>query len=316
MSGEVITLTASRTDRLDKVITGLIPTLSRSAAQRLIAQGRVKVEGCARDADFRVRIGQTIAVTLPPALPEQLQAEQIDLSIVYEDASVIVINKPAGMVVHPAPGNPNRTVVNAVLAHAPEVINVGDARRPGIVHRLDKETSGLMLIARHQEALLALQAQFKARTIRKTYLALCVGRFAENQGVVDQPIARHPTKRRQMAIVPGGRPSVTYYTVKERFVASDGAPYTLARAHPLTGRTHQLRVHFAALGHPIVGDALYGSRRDRLTRALKPRQMLHASELIFISPATGREIRAYAPLPDDISAVLASLFSESVHGEC
>ncbi len=309
MSGEVITLTASRADRLDKVIAALIPALSRSAAQRLIAQGHVRVEGCARDADFRVQIGQTIAVTLPPAPPEQPQAEPIDLPIVYEDASVIVINKPAGMVAHPAPGNPSHTVVNAVLAYAPEVMNVGDAHRPGIVHRLDKETSGLMLIARHQAALLALQAQFKARAIRKTYLALCVGHFAANQGVIDRPIARHPTRRRQMAVVSGGRPSVTHYTVKERLVAPDGTPYTLVRAHPLTGRTHQLRVHFAAAGHPIVGDALYGSRRDPLTRALKPRQMLHASKLVFLSPATGREVKAYAPLPDDISAVLDSLFS-------
>jgi len=309
MSSEVVTLTASRADRLDRVIAALLPALSRSAAQRLIAQGHVHVEGRARDADFRVQAGQVISVTLPSPPDEQPQAEPIDLSILYEDASVIVINKPAGMVVHPAPGNPNRTVVNAVLAYAPEVMTVGDAQRPGIVHRLDKETSGVMLIARNQEALLALQSQFKSRVIRKTYLALCVGHFASNQGVVEHPIARHPIRRQQMAVVAHGRPAVTRYIVKERLAAPDGSRYTLVRAHPLTGRTHQLRVHLAALGHPIVGDALYGARRDPLTRALRPRQLLHASELAFISPATGQEVKAYAPLPDDIGSVLASLFN-------
>jgi 23S rRNA pseudouridine1911/1915/1917 synthase len=309
MSGEVITLTANRADRLDKLIAALVPTLSRSAAQRLIAQGSVRVEGCVRDADFRVQAGQTISVVLPPPSPKQPQAEPIALDILYEDASVIVINKPAGMVVHPAPGNPSRTVVNAVLAYAPEVAGVGDAQRPGIVHRLDKETSGLMLIARHADALSALQAQFKARTIRKTYLALCVGCLALNQGIIDQPIGRHPTKRQQMAVLASGRPAVTRYLVKERLSAPDGSRYTLVRAHPLTGRTHQLRVHFAALGHPIVGDALYGSRRDPLTRVLKPRQMLHASELTFVSPATGQEVKVHAPLPDDMRNVLATLLT-------
>jgi len=309
MSGEVIALTANHADRLDKIVAALIPTLSRSAAQRLIAQGHVRVEGYARDADFRVQAGQTILVTLPPPPPEQPQAEPFDLQILYEDASVIVLNKPAGMVVHPAPGNLNHTVVNAVLTYAPEVMGVGDVHRPGIVHRLDKETSGLLLIARCTEALLALQAQFKARTIRKTYLALCVGHLALNQGVIDQPIARHPTKRQRMAVLASGRPSVTRYLVKERFTGPDGSRYTLVRAHPLTGRTHQLRVHFAALGHPIVGDALYGMRRDPLSRALKPRQMLHASELAFVSPATGLEVKVHAPLPDDMRHVLATLLT-------
>jgi 23S rRNA pseudouridine1911/1915/1917 synthase len=166
-----------------------------------------------------------------------------------------------------------------------------------------------MLIARHADALSALQAQFKARTIRKTYLALCVGCLMLNQGIIDQPIGRHPTKRQQMAVLASGRPAVTRYLVKERLSAPDGSRYTLVRAHPLTGRTHQLRVHFAALGYPIVGDALYGSRRDPLTRVLKPRQMLHASELAFVSPATGQEVKVHAPLPDDMRNVLATLLT-------
>lgn len=304
-----ITLTATQADRLDKVIVALLPTLSRSAAQRLIAQGRVQVDDVARDADYRVQPGQTIVVDLPAPLPEAPQAEPIALDILYEDESVIVINKPAGIVVHPAPGNLSGTVVNAVLAYAPEVQTVGDTRRPGIVHRLDKETSGLLLVARHEAALHALQSQFKARAIKKTYLALCVGHVLPERGVIDRPIARDPGSRRRMAIVPGGREAVTEYVVTEVFVPDGeaGPRYSLVRAHPLTGRTHQLRVHFASIGYPIVGDALYGVRKDELTRRLKPRHMLHASELAFVSPASGREVKLHAPLPVDMRRVLEEL---------
>lgn len=305
----LITLTATQADRLDKVVVALLPELSRSAAQRLIAQGRVQVDDVARDADYRVQPGQTITVNLPAPLPEAPQAEPIPLDVLYEDASVIVINKPAGIVAHPAPGNLSGTVVNAVLSYAPEVQMVGDARRPGIVHRLDKETSGLLLIARHEAALHALQSQFKARAIQKTYLALCVGHVRPERGVINRPIARDPANRRRMAIVPSGREAVTEYSVAEVF-ALDGASglrYSLVRAHPLTGRTHQLRVHFASIGHPIVGDALYGLRKDELTRRLKPRHMLHASELTFVSAASGREVKLHAPLPADMRRVLEEL---------
>ncbi|MCS7054640.1 MAG: RluA family pseudouridine synthase [Thermoflexales bacterium] len=308
-----ITLTATHTDRLDKVVAALLPTLSRSAVQRLIAQGRVRVDAISRDADYRVQPGQTIVVDLPAPAPEAPQAEPIVLDIVYEDASVIVINKPAGMVVHPGPGNPSGTIVNAVLAYAPEVQTVGDVQRPGIVHRLDKDTSGLLLIARHEAALRALQSQFKARTIRKTYLALCVGRVSPEHGVISRPIGRDPSNRRRMAVIPGGREAVTEYVVIEVFGPDDRLPaaYALVRAHPLTGRTHQLRVHFASIGHPIVGDALYGMRKDQLTRSLRPRHMLHASELAFISPASGREVKLHAPLPLDMRRVLEELSSPS-----
>ncbi|BCX03887.1 MAG: putative RNA pseudouridine synthase [Candidatus Roseilinea sp.] len=309
VSTGLITLTAAQADRLDKVIVALLPMLSRSAAQRLIAQGRVRVDDVARDADFRVQPGQTILVDLPAPLPEAPQAEPIALDILYEDESVIVINKPAGIVVHPAPGNLRGTVVNAVLAYAPEVQAVGDARRPGIVHRLDKETSGLLLVARHETALHALQSQFKARAIKKTYLALCVGHVRPERGVIDRPIGRDPSSRRRMAIVPGGREAVTEYVVTEVFTpgSAAGAQYSLVRAHPLTGRTHQLRVHFASIGYPIVGDALYGVRKDELTRRLKPRHMLHASELTFVSPASGQSVKVHAPLPVDMRRVLEEL---------
>ncbi len=292
--------------------------LSRSAAQRLIAQGRIQVDGAVRDADFRVQPGQVIVVDLPAPLPEAPQAEPIALDVLYEDESVIVINKPAGIVVHPAPGNFSGTVVNAVLAYAPEVQMVGDARRPGIVHRLDKETSGLLLIARHEAALHALQSQFKARAIKKTYLALCVGHVSPEGGVIDRPIARDPSKRRHMAVIPGGREAVTHYRVIETFTCNGeehAARYSLVRAHPLTGRTHQLRVHFASIGYPIVGDALYGMRKDELTRRLKPRHMLHASELAFVSPATGQEVKLHTPLPEDMRRVLDMLSDPSSPGQ-
>jgi len=310
----LLTLTVAQPDRLDKAIAVLLPMLSRSAAQRLIAQGRVRVDDLARDADFRVQPGQTIVLDLPEPLPEVPQAESLALDILYEDESVIVINKPAGMVVHPAPGNLSGTVVNAVLAYAPEVVTVGDARRPGIVHRLDKETSGLLLIAKHEPALRALQSQFKARTIKKTYLALCVGHVSPERGAIDKPIGRDPSKRRHMAIIAGGREAVTQYVVTEVFAPPGGqgaACYSLVRAHPLTGRTHQLRVHLASIGYPIVGDVLYGMRKDELTRKLRPRHMLHASELTFVSPASGQEVKVHAPLPDDMRRVLDALSSPS-----
>jgi len=314
VNGRLLTLTVAQPGRLDKAIAALLPALSRSAAQRLIAQGRVRVDDVVRDADFRVQSGQTIVVNLPPPPAEEPQAEPLTLDILYEDESVIVINKPAGMVVHPAPGNPGGTVVNAVLAHAPEVATVGDAQRPGIVHRLDKETSGLLLIARREAAMRALQSQFRARTIKKTYLALCIGQVWPERGMIDKPIGRHPGKRTQMAILAGGREAMTQYVVTEVFAEPRGQGatcYSLVRAHPLTGRTHQLRVHLASIGYPIVGDALYGMRRDPLTRQLRPRHMLHASELTFVSPASGQEVKVHAPLPDDMRRVLDALSSPS-----
>jgi len=183
-----------------------------------------------------------------------------------------------------------------------------------VVHRLDKETSGLLLIAKSEAALRALQSQFKARTIKKTYLALCVGRVWPERGMIDKPIGRHPSKRAQMAVVAGGREATTQYVVTEVFAApaSQGAAcYSLVRAHPLTGRTHQLRVHLASIGYPIVGDALYGTRKDALTRELRPRHMLHASELTFVSPTSGQTVKVHAPLPGDMRRVLNALSSPS-----
>lgn len=318
---------APRADRLDKIVVALLPELTRSAAQRLIEQGRVSVNGTIRDASYRGRAGDTIEISLPNApASDGLVAEAIPLDILYEDDDVLAINKPAGLVVHPGAGNPSGTLANALLSHAPEVADVGDKDRPGIVHRLDKETSGIVLIAKNTAAHRALQAQFKARTVKKRYLALCVGAVQPARGIINKPIGRDPSNRKRMAVVVDGRAAVTEYAVAEVFEAAGrviempagattatvtlrrGAVYSFVRAQPATGRTHQLRVHFASIGFPIVGDALYGAtRHDPLSRALAPRHLLHASEVMFELPATGQTKQLYAPMPADMRRILDQL---------
>ena len=304
------TFVVVKPNRLDKALVALAPDLSRSAAQKLIDQSRVLVNGVVRDASYRVQPRDAIAVDFPETPSATPQAEPIALDVLYEDADVIAVNKPAGMVVHPAAGNATGTLVNAMLAYAPEVSLVGDEGRPGIVHRLDKETSGVLLVAKNGAAYRALQAQFKTRTIKKTYVALCVGKLDPARGVIRKPIARDPGERKRMAVVAGGRDAVTQYALTEVFERKDGnrvVHYSFVRAHPLTGRTHQLRVHFASLGNPIVGDAVYGAKKDPLTRQLSPRQMLHSSELMFISPSGGQTVKLHAPMPEDIRRVLDEL---------
>lgn len=327
---------APRADRLDRIVAAGCDDLTRSAAQKLISSGCVSVNGAPRDAGDVVRAGDWINVDVPEAVDDTLRPEAIHLDVLYEDGDVLVINKPAGMVVHPGAGVRGGTVANAILSYAPETADAGDdPHRPGIVHRLDKETSGILLIARTDAALQSLQAQFQARTIQKTYLALCVGNVTPPVGLIDKPIGRDPGHRQRMAIVATGRSAQTEYTATQRWSVPNssavalsvrealgrassptvsGKPnpmamtYTLLRARPRTGRTHQLRVHFASLGFPIVGDETYGAtRRDPLSKMLAPRQLLHASELSFALPSNGLEFRAYAPLPADFLAVLGAL---------
>jgi 23S rRNA pseudouridine1911/1915/1917 synthase len=231
------------------------------------------------------------------------------------------------MVVHPGAGNARGTLANAILAHAPEIANVGDPLRPGIVHRLDKETSGIVLLAKNAAAYSALQAQFKRRVVKKLYLALCVGDVQPPRGIINKPIGRDPLHRQRMAIIAGGRESVTQYAVGEVFRVNEtkilpetwfpgtgsvelkkGNVYSFVRARPATGRTHQIRVHFASIGFPVVGDALYGAtRHDALSRALAPRHLLHASEVVFELPSSGKAIHLYAPLPEDMRRVIDAL---------
>ena len=288
--------------RLDRWLAERLPEHSRAEIQRWIREGRVLVNDTQLKASYRVEPGDVIVVRMPAPRPSEIQPEPIPLDILYEDADLLVINKPAGMVVHPAPGRAHRTgtLVNAILGHT-TALAVGGEQRPGIVHRLDKDTSGVILVAKNDQALRALQAQFKARTVEKAYLALVEGEIPITHGRVEAPIGRDPRRRQRMAVVPEGkgRPAVTEFTVRERL-----SGYSLLEVRPRTGRTHQIRVHLAYIGHPVVGDPVYGRRRRRL---YCPRQFLHAYRLGFRLPGSGEWAEFTAPLPRDLAEVLDRL---------
>jgi 23S rRNA pseudouridine1911/1915/1917 synthase len=292
--------------RLDKLLAGQVPELSRSAAQRLIDGGRVTVNGDLVKASYKVRPGDQVVAFLPADEPPGLAPEAIPLEVVYEDPALLVVDKPAGMVVHPAPGHPGGTLVNALLAYCPELAANGD-ERPGIVHRLDRDTSGLILVAKSDKVRRALQRQFKDRQVHKAYLALLDGHLQPAWGRIEAPVGRDPQHRQRMTVLAGGREAVTEYHVLEQFAHQVGpaaGDYTLAEAEPLTGRTHQIRVHFASIDHPVVGDGVYGRRKQRLP---VPRQFLHARRLGFRHPLTGERLSLEAPLPEELDAVLELL---------
>jgi 23S rRNA pseudouridine1911/1915/1917 synthase len=302
--------------RLDKYIAQEVSDLSRSLVQKLIREGLVTVNGQTVKASHKVEVGDTIVLRVPPPEPLEVRPEAIPLDIVYEDADLLVVNKPAGMVVHPAYGHRTGTLVNAVLAHCPEIAGVGDTLRSGVVHRLDKETSGLIIVAKKDAARQHLQRQFKRREVKKVYLALVEGHLESARGLIDAPIGRDPRRRKRMAVVraeEGGREAQTKYQVVEYFALQVGGmshPYTLVEAQPVTGRTHQVRVHFAFIGHPLVGDPIYGFRKQRLTDyGLPPlgRQFLHARSLGFHLPHSNQYIEFRAELPTDLRDVLESL---------
>ncbi len=286
-------------ERLDRAISAYVPDLSRATAQRLIKSGAVTVNGRLSKPSYRVQVGDEITVHIPLELPEQAVPENIPLDIIHEDAALLVVNKPAGMVVHPALGHMSGTLVNAVLAHCPQTAEVGAPDRAGIVHRLDKDTSGLILIAKDDETRAALQRQFKRRQVAKTYLALVEDQVQPREGIIEAPIGRDKRQRKKMAVVRRGREARTMYRAVEYF-----ANHTLLEVRPHTGRTHQVRVHLAWLGYPVVGDTVYGRRRQRL---LKNRHFLHAARLRFTHPATGEEVTFEAPLPPELAAVLKQL---------
>ncbi len=289
-------------ERIDKYIAAHVPEVSRAEVQRLIKDGFVTLNGAVVKPSHRVEVGDRIVIQVPPPAPVDLLPERIPLDVIYEDADVLVINKPAGMVVHPAAGHASGTLVNAILAHVPDLAGIGGELRPGIVHRLDKETSGLILIAKNDVSLRKLQLQFKHRLVSKIYLALVEGKLSPERGRIDMPIGRDPRERKRMAVSPRhGRPAQTDYRVLE--VLGD---YTLIEARPLTGRTHQIRVHLAAVGHPVVGDPVYGRRKRKLPLE---RQFLHAWRLSFELPSTGEPVTFTAPLPEDLRSVLAMLGS-------
>jgi 23S rRNA pseudouridine1911/1915/1917 synthase len=287
--------------RLDRYVAERCPRLSRSSVQRLIKEGRLTVNGAPARASYLPVPGDEITLRVPDAPPPPLAMADVPLRVVYEDAYLLVIDKHPGVVVHPSPGHESGTLVNAVLAYRPDVAQADvDPLRPGIVHRLDRDTSGLMLIAAQRETQLALQEQFKAHQVLKVYVALVQGRLLPWQGAIEAPIARDPHDRTRMAIAAkGGRYARTEYEVVEHLPGC-----TLLRARPLTGRTHQLRVHFSSIGHAVVGDALYGHQRE--PREV-PRQFLHASQLTVTHPATGEVLTLTSELPDDLAKALALL---------
>lgn len=286
--------------RLDQVLVGLVPDQSRSRLQDWIRRGCVAISGETVDRPgMRLAGGESIEIDVPPTMPSPLQPEAIPLDVLFEDGNLIVINKPAGMVVHPAPGHDSQTLVHAVLAHAPDLAPLGGEVRPGIVHRLDRDTSGLIVVAKNENSLRALQDQFARRTVTKEYLALVDGRPPAREGRIEAAIGRDVRHRQRMAVVPEsrGRTAVTRYRVLE------GMPrHTLLELHPETGRTHQLRVHLAWLECPIVGDRVYGRRTPSLDVG---RQMLHAARLAFRLPGEAGETRSFeAPIPDDMALAL------------
>ncbi|MDP9366254.1 MAG: RluA family pseudouridine synthase [Chloroflexota bacterium] len=285
--------------RLDRFVADALPDLSRSYVQSLIESGRVKVDGVVRRAAFKMTPGEVVTVEVPPPSVHDLEPEAIPLAILFEDDDVIVLDKPAGLVVHPAPGHPRGTLVNALLAHAPG-ISVGGTTRPGIVHRLDKDTSGLMVVAKTDRALNALVSQWEARSVEKGYVALVAGLVEPDQGTVDAPIGRDPNNRQRMAVEARGRSAVTHFDVRRRISSA-----TLLDVGIETGRTHQIRVHLAFIGHPVAGDAVYGGP-SRVDGVVVPRQFLHAARLAFRLPGA-RPVAFEAPLPPDLRAVLDAL---------
>jgi len=299
--------------RLDRYISDHLTEFSRAAAQRLIEEGFVLVDGAARKGSYKVRVGETISVHVPPPQPAIPRAEKIPLDILFENDDLIVINKPAGMVVHPAAGHREGTLVNAILAHCPN-LSVGGVERPGIVHRLDSETSGIIVVAKNDVAMRDLQSQFKSRGVHKTYLALVDGIVKPARGKIDAPIGRDPKHRQKMAVVTQGktRASVTVYRAianlhaeRNREAAeSKSTRYTLVQAEPQTGRTHQIRVHLAFLGFPVVADAIYGRRKNALGLT---RQFLHAWKIEFTLPRDGQKMSFVARLPADLQDALSDL---------
>jgi 23S rRNA pseudouridine1911/1915/1917 synthase len=286
--------------RLDTYLASALPQLSRAYLQKLIEQGYVLVNGETTKASQRLKEADSITMKLP-ALPAGPAAEAMPLTIIYEDEDIMITDKPAGLTVHPAPGHPTHTLVNAILAHSPSLAGGAEPMRPGIVHRLDKDTSGLMVIAKNDPAREYVAAQFKSRTVIKRYLVLVKGRLFPERGIIEAPIGRDPHRRQRMAIVEAGKEATTRYQVREYM---DG--YTLVEVTPVTGRTHQIRIHLSAIGHPVIGDPVYGIKSPYLDR-----QFVHAYRLGFRLPSTGRYLEFTSPLPADLERSLQQLRHES-----
>ena len=282
--------------RLDKYLIQVLPQSSRAYLQKLIEQGYVLVNGQKAKASQKLSKSDRITVELPPS-PGHPLAEPIPLTVIHEDEDIMVIDKPAGLTVHPAPGHPSHTLVNAILARCPGLTISNELMRPGIVHRLDKDTSGLIVVAKNDFAREYLAAQFKSRTVTKRYLVLVKGRLSPEQGIIEAPIGRDPRRRQKMTIVEAGKEATTQYQVRKYL-----DNYTLVEVSPLTGRTHQIRIHLSAIGCPVVGDPIYGIKSAHLDR-----QFIHAYRLGFRLPSTKQYQEFTSPLPADLEQVLEHL---------
>ena len=291
--------------RIDAWLTAVLPELTRSAAQRLLADGMVTMKDKPLKKNYKVSAGDAISVTIPEVAEVPLVPQNIPIHIVYEDEDVVVVNKARGMVVHPAPGHPDGTLVNALMYHCGDSLSgVGGEKRPGIVHRIDKDTSGLLIVAKNDAAHLALSAQLSDRSLSRVYRAVVKGSLREDSGIVDAPIGRHPNDRKKMAVTNvHSRNAVTHWSVLERYRG-----YTHVRCKLETGRTHQIRVHMAHIGHPLLGDEVYG--HSKLPEKGLTGQCLHAKELQFIHPRTGETVHLDTELPDYFKEVLDRLGQE------
>ena len=286
--------------RADQFLAGQVEGMTRSAAQKLLEQGAVTVNGMALKKNAKLSPGVTVEVELPDPAPVEILPQNIPLDVVYEDEDVIVVNKPVGMVVHPAPGHPDGTLVNALMWHCGDSLSgINGALRPGIVHRIDRDTSGLIIAAKNDTAHLALSAQLQDHSLARTYQAIAVGGFREDRGTVNAPIARHKTDRKRMAVDPLGRSAVTHWRVLGRY---EGCTHIQCNLE--TGRTHQIRVHMAYIGHPLLGDTVYGAKKP--VKGLAG-QCLHAAGLRFVHPRTGELVELNCPLPDWFQAQLDRL---------
>ncbi len=286
--------------RLDVLLTSRFPELSRSHLQKIVADGFVLVNNKQAKSNYKVQTQDIITISFPEAKPVEIQAEAIPLEVLYEDVDIIVINKPRGMVVHPAAGNYAGTLVNALLEHCKDLSGINGEIRPGIVHRLDKDTSGVMVAAKNDQAHLNLAEQIKNRTASRKYLAIVHGIIAEEQGIINAPIGRHPSDRKKMAVTfSNSKEAITRFRVIERFVN-----YTLVECKLQTGRTHQIRVHMQYINHPVVGDPKYGPEKKRFAIT---GQALHSAELSLKHPTTGEDMLFTAPLPPDMAIILTQL---------
>ena len=287
--------------RLDVFLTDKLQDFSRSYIKKLIDGSLVTVNGACAKTNYKLKLGDSVEVEVPAPIPLEVQAEPIPIQAVFEDESILVIDKPAGMVVHPAPGNYTGTLVNAILNHCSDLSGIGGVERPGIVHRLDKDTSGLIVVAKNDKALQSLSKQFKDRVVRKQYLALARGVLKKSSGTINAPISRHKINRKKMAVnIESGREAITNYEIVEQFKL-----FAFLRLFPKTGRTHQIRVHLSHIGNPILCDKLYNGTSSNPLLKVLTRQALHAYKLEFQHPCSGRTVEFESPLPHDIATLMS-----------